>query len=521
MSYDLMGRGSTARPLARAAGPGMKAIPAVATAAALAVVLALAACGKEGPPTPPLRAVPAPAKDLAVRQRGTHVLLSFTYPQTTPGGAALNGVTKVEVYEAVLQPPPPLKEKAKPPEKKPASSKGSSAKAAASTSATAAPGAGGTGAAGPSGEAGVGVTGGAVTAGGTTAAGAGAPAGSAAAGGSAAASAGAGGGAGAGGTSTGTTTPAAAAAPSTPPMPSPLDPRQYEGLAKVRLTLTSKELGAATLGNQLIIDLPLPEPLPAATAAAPAAPAAVAATAKATAGAPTAAAPRAGAASAPAAAGPTHDYAVRAYGPQGDRSAFSNQVMLIPKVPPPSPEGVTVSPQADGILAAWKAVPNVGGYAVYRRAATERFSSKPLALARAGETRHLDQTARFGQSYIYSVTAVDAKEPLVESAIKAEQEIHYVDVYPPPVPEELVAVAEAGRARLVWRQSEAPDLGGYIVYRRSGKGDFVRLTAKPITATNYVDTAVASGQGYDYRVTAIDQTGNESAPSAEVHVAVP
>jgi fibronectin type 3 domain-containing protein len=289
--------------------------------------------------------------------------------------------------------------------------------------------------------------------------------------------------------------------------------------------LTSKDLGAATLGNQLIIDLPLPEPLPAATttaAATAAGPGAAAGTtpAKVPPGATNAKA-AAGAATATATAGLTRDYAVRAYGPQGDRSAFSNQALLMPREPPQPPEGVTVTPQADGILVAWQPVSSGGGYAVYRRAATERFSSKPLALVRGGETRHLDQTARFGQSYIYSVTTVDLKQPLVESAIKAEQEIHYVDVYPPPVPEEVVAVAEAGRARLVWRQSEAPDLAGYIIYRKSATGDWARLTAKPIAATNYVDTAVVSGQAYDYRVTAIDQIGNESAPSAEVHVAVP
>jgi fibronectin type 3 domain-containing protein len=478
MSYDLMGRGRPARPIARAAGAGMKALLVLAAAAAAA--LALAACGKEGPPTPPLRAVPAPVKDLAVRQRGTHVLLSFTYPQTTPGGTALNGVTKVEVYEAVLQPPP---------EKKPAAGKGSAAEKkppAAKAAAAAAPEAGKAGAAATAPEAGK--AGAAATTPGM------APAA-------------------APGTSSG-----AAAAPSTP---SPLDPRQYESLAKLRLTLTSKDLGAATLGNQLIIDLPLPEPLPEAAATAPAAAAAPGAAAAKVPPAAATVTAAAGAAAASAAAGPTRDYAVRAYGPQGDRSAFSNQALLMPKAPPQPPEGATATPQADGILVAWKPVPNAGGYALYRRAATERFSSKPLALVRGGETRHLDQTARFGQSYIYSVTAVDSRQPLVESAIKVEQEIHYVDVYPPPVPEELVVVAEAGRARLVWRQSEAPDLAGYIVYRKGATGDFVRLTAKPIAATNYVDSAVASGQGYDYRVTAIDQTGNESAPSAEVHVAVP
>jgi hypothetical protein len=517
MSYDLMGRGWTARPIVRAGSPGMKAHSALA--AALAIALALAACGKEGPPTPPLRAVPAPVKDLAVRQRGTHVLLSFTYPQTTPGGAALNGVTKVEVYEAVLQPPPPLKAPAKAPEeKKPgggkaaggatapaagkAEAKATGVGAATGAAAAAEPGAAsGTGAA-PAGAASSG-TGGSAS---TEAGAAGTPAGATAATGGKAAAAPA---------------PGAAAAPG---MPSPLDPRQYEGLAKLRLTLTSKDLGAATLGNQLIVDLPLPEPLPAATATAPAAgpPGTAPGTtpAKVPPGAASAKA-AAGAATATATAGLTRDYAVRAFGPQGDRSAFSNQALLMPKEPPQPPEGVTVTPQADGILVVWKRVPDGGGYAVYRRAATERFSSKPLALVRGGETRHLDQTARFGQSYIYSVTTVDLKQPLVESAIKAEQEIRYVDVYPPPVPEEVVAVAEAGRARLVWRQSEAPDLAGYIVYRKGATGDFVRLTAKPIAATNYVDTTVVSGQAYDYRVTAIDQIGNESAPSAEVHVAVP
>jgi hypothetical protein len=503
MSYDLMGRGWTARPIVRAGGPGMKAHSALA--AALAVALALAACGKEGPPTPPLRAVPAPVKDLAVRQRGTHVLLSFTYPQTTPGGAALNGVTKVEVYEAVLQPPPPLKAPAKPPaEKKPGGGKAAAATAPAAGKAGAKATATGAATAAEPG-----------TASGTATSGAGGPA-------TAAVEPGATGTPTPPGATAATTgKPAAAPAPGSaagPGMPSPLDPRQYESLAKLRLTLTSKDLGAATLGNQLIIDLPLPEPLPAATVTAPAA--AGTAPAKMPPGATNAkAAP--GAAAATPAAGLTRDYAVRAYGPQGDRSALSNQALLMPKEPPQPPEAVTVTPQADGILVAWKPVANGGGYAVYRRAATERFSSKPLALVRSGETRHLDQTARFGQSYIYSVTTVDPRQPLVESAIKAEQEIRYVDVYPPPVPEELVAVAEAGRARLVWRQSEAPDLAGYIVYRRGATGDYVRLTAKPIAATNYVDTAVVSGQAYDYRVTAIDQTGNESAPSAEVHVAVP
>ncbi len=495
MSYDPLRQGcaGTARTASRArrdpssvrAVAGPKVTARLALAAALAAALMVAGCGKEGPPTPPLRAVPAPTKDLAAHQRGNRVLLSFTYPQTTPGGTALNGITKVEVYEAVIPPPPPPK------------------------AAPAKPGAAAPGGKATAGAAGTGTgTGGAGTSGNATAAGAGAAgaAGAGAAGTGTGGSGAAGSGTAGAGTSPGTPPAAASgsaapggataagkpgAAPGTPAATlgtqEALDPKQFERLAKPRLVLTSKDLGAATLGKLLVADLPLPEPLPATTEG-----------------------------------GTTRDYAVRTYGPKGDRSAFSNQALLKPKTPPQAPEGVTTAPQADGILVEWKAVPDTGGYAVYRRAATERFSSKPLAVVRPPATRYLDRTARFGQSYIYSVTAVDPKQPLVESEIKAEQEIHYVDRYPPPVPEELVAVAEAGRVRLVWQKSDAPDLAGYIVYRKgAATGEFVRLTAKPIGPTSYVDTTVASGQGYDYRVTAIDQTGNESAPSTEVHVAVP
>jgi fibronectin type 3 domain-containing protein len=73
---------------------------------------------------------------------------------------------------------------------------------------------------------------------------------------------------------------------------------------------------------------------------------------------------------------------------------------------------------------------------------------------------------------------------------------------------------------VVWRSSEAADLAGYLVYRRGPTGDLSQLTPQPIQATEYVDTAVAPGQSYTYRVTAIDQTGNESDPGGEVRATV-
>lgn len=462
---------------------------AVATVLLAAVPVLLAGCGKSGPPEPPFRAVPAPTKDLAVRQRGTHIVLAFRYPDTAPGGQALGGVSKVEVYEADIPPPeaPGASKK-----KKPATPAGKGAPAAAGTksgtaasTATGTPAAGtgaGTTAAGGGTGAAAGATG---TAAGTTGTTGTATGGAGTAGATAGTTSGTGTAAGSTGTATGTTGTAAA----TPSIiaPEPLETPMLAKLAKLKLTLGSKDLASATVGNFLVIDLPLTETLPAETT-----PEQV-----------------------------TRDYAVRTFGPKGDRSEFSNQVLLKVKVPPHAPEGVTATGQADGVMVAWKAVTGAGTYAVYRRAASERFSVKPLATVPSSETEYLDQKAAFGQDYIYSVTAVDSKEPLVESAMQSEIEVHYVDRFPPPVPGDLVAVAEIGKARLVWRQSEASDLAGYIVYRKAPGGDFVRLTEKPIGRTTYVDETAASGKTYVYRVTAIDQVGNESAPSGEVSVAIP
>jgi fibronectin type 3 domain-containing protein len=99
--------------------------------------------------------------------------------------------------------------------------------------------------------------------------------------------------------------------------------------------------------------------------------------------------------------------------------------------------------------------------------------------------------------------------------------VRYQDRFPPAVPAEVVALAEAGRIRLVWKSVDADDLAGYIVYRRTGNGSFERVTAQPLATPEYIDTAVTAGQTYGYRVTAIDKTGNESDPGAEVRAEAP
>ncbi len=376
--------------------------------ATLALALTLGACGKQGPPLPPLRSVPAPTQDLSVRQRGGQLLLEFTYPTATPGGQALGGISGVEVWEAAR----PV-----------------AVVAAGAEVAAVAPIAEET----PKLEA---------------------PA------------------AGTQGTATTETTAATTVAPA--PVveagPAALDPREFTLASKKVMTLAAADIGAATLGEKVLLALPI------------------------------------GAAEAGAV---VRHFQVRTVGPLGDRSEASNMTRIVPRKPPPPPVEIVATPRAAGIDLAWQPVEGALGYLVYRRDAAVKSYGKPLQAVVAPAAGASDATAQLGASYIYAVTTVAHRAPLVESAIQSEREVRYADRYPPPPISELVALAEQGQVRLIWTASEASDLAGYRIYRRLGD-DLRRLNIEPVATTEFTDPSVASGRTYIYRVVAVDRSGNES-----------
>jgi hypothetical protein len=428
---------------------------AIAPLLLAAALLAALGCGKKGPPLPPLRQVPAPVKDLKVGQRDDQLLLDFAYPKVTPGGQALSGVSEVEVW-AVTRPAPSALPTAPAATATPAPSATPTAtpSAPAAPPATAAPPTPPPPTPTPS------PTPPAATTPPVPVPSPATPA-----------------------------TPAPSPTPPAPAGPQPLNPREFTGAATLRLKLKGPEVGAATQGDRLVVALPLPQPLPAQPE--------------------------------------LYWFAVRTTGPKGDRSEFSNQAVIQPKAPPPPPATTAVAARADGIAVTWtEPAPSPGaptppaspilGYNVYRRDSQVRGFGPPLHAAAATDRIFVDTSARFGQSYIYAVTTVTARQPLLESAIRTEVEVKYVDRFPPPTPREPVALVEAGRVRLVWRASEAPDLAGYRVYRldlTQVKGEYQRLTESPLSDVQYTDATVTPGTPYAYRVTAIDQAGNESDPA--------
>ncbi len=71
------------------------------------LALAVIACGKRGDPHPPVPVIPKATSDLVVTQRGTSVILTWSYPALTMAGQNLHDIRRVSVYRYVEELPAP------------------------------------------------------------------------------------------------------------------------------------------------------------------------------------------------------------------------------------------------------------------------------------------------------------------------------------------------------------------------------------------------------------------------------
>jgi hypothetical protein len=118
----------------------------------------------------------------------------------------------------------------------------------------------------------------------------------------------------------------------------------------------------------------------------------------------------------------------------------------------------------------------------------------------------VDATVRPDRSYVYTVRAAPVAEtPLILGPAADPVAASTKDVFPPPAPEGLLALAETGGTRLVWNPSLADDLAFYRVYRLDGATR--TRVADGLKDPLWFD---AGASGRTYGVTAVDKAGNES-----------
>jgi hypothetical protein len=217
------------------------------------------------------------------------------------------------------------------------------------------------------------------------------------------------------------------------------------------------------------------------------------------------------------------------------RSELSNLVLIVPLDVAVAPPSLTASTKPTGVTLAWPApkaaatgpdiTPVIVGYNIYRDAGDELTT--PINPSPVMGTTFSD-TPPYGD-HTYRVTAVaSAGPPRIESEPSPAASVTFKDLLPPPTPAGLLALVETSRVRLIWDPVEVPDLAGYKVYRYEGTGitelkevGGFAIIAEPQPGTNFLDAGVEKGISYRYEVTAVDKSGNESAPAKTGWVLVP
>lgn len=202
---------------------------------------------------------------------------------------------------------------------------------------------------------------------------------------------------------------------------------------------------------------------------------------------------------------------VRATGPKGKASEWSNPVVLAIGVPLATPANLKAVSDPKGARLTWSDALGSGHYRIFRGSG----DAMPQRLAESDKPEYLDTTVDFGSPYRYFVQALAGESR--QSEISAMVSVTPIDEFPPAVPNGLTAVAGVNSIELAWQPNTEEDLAGYQVYRSTGGGAPERI-AGPVDAPNFSDRTVEIGKKYSYAITAIDRTGNESAHSTAVEV---
>jgi hypothetical protein len=198
---------------------------------------------------------------------------------------------------------------------------------------------------------------------------------------------------------------------------------------------------------------------------------------------------------------------VRATGPKGKASDWSNLASLAVIPPLATPSVPKAQSVAQGVELTW-----TGSGPRYRIFRAEG-DGQPQPLADSDGPPYLDASTTFGTRYRYQVQAIAG--PNQWSFVSDAAEITPVDTFPPAVPEGLSAVPTPQSIEIAWTRNTEMDFHGYNVFRSVNNGPFAMI-APLIEAPTYSDSKIEAGKKYRYAVSAVDLTGNESAQSAPV-----
>jgi RHS repeat-associated protein len=223
--------------------------------------------------------------------------------------------------------------------------------------------------------------------------------------------------------------------------------------------------------------------------------------------------------------GTTYRYSISAVNSVGGESTRSSEISIVPAdyTPPDVPRNLTASADCNGtstVTVTWDASPSPEfvTYVVHR---TPQFPGGPTYPS--GGTTFVDAQANPGTLYTYTVNAIDlgSNNSLLSQPATARTRATPGQVAVPSVP-----YAESGDGQVTLRVSLPAGVAKVLLYRK-------RNVDQACSAYEYVDEAtngklladsVENGLAWDYALSGVDASGNESAfssPALATPVAIP
>jgi fibronectin type 3 domain-containing protein len=186
----------------------------------------------------------------------------------------------------------------------------------------------------------------------------------------------------------------------------------------------------------------------------------------------------------------------------------------IPDLTPPNPPAdlTTFLAHNDLVRLNWKPSTSgdVAGYRLYKNAGGK---NEMMAEVTATTTRLQDEKIELGATYVYSITAVDSLKN--ESKPFTAQPLLVRSYDPPRKLVQVQAIAQEQGVKVVWPASPEQRIAQYNIYQSNiSTGVFEKVGTVGVKLTEYLHTAGKKGNWY--RVTAVDEFGNEGAMSAPV-----
>jgi hypothetical protein len=213
-------------------------------------------------------------------------------------------------------------------------------------------------------------------------------------------------------------------------------------------------------------------------------------------------------------------FGVRALGPTGRPSGWSNIAVLSVVTAPPRPGALRAENQPKGVGLGWEraGLPEGGAWQVFRRAGDEKESS---SLGRTKDPFWLDTDVELGKKYAYTVVAV-APAGNGEAASDPAGEVSIVpsDVFAPDPPSGFEALQSLNTIELTWKRGSETDLKAWQVWRAEGAAALSKL-GEPVAIPSFSDAKVEPGKSYRYAVSSLDESGNESKPCSPVELKAP